>query len=127
MLTKKGNAKVTNITNYDDFFYLGFKPVNLLCDPSYVRAFPGGCGFTKMGSNYAPTLWTQKVAESHGCHQNLWLFGADHEITEVGAMNIFICLRNKSGGLELVTPCISSEIILPGVTRRSIVEMVSGN
>ena len=43
------------------YFAAGFKPVNLLCDPSYVRAWPGGCGFTKMGSNYAPTLWTQKV------------------------------------------------------------------
>ena len=49
----------------------------------YVRAWPGGCGYTKMGSNYAPTLWTQKVAEQHGCHQCLWLFGEDHEITEV--------------------------------------------
>ena len=27
----------------------------------YVRATPGGCGYTKMGSNYAPTLWVQKV------------------------------------------------------------------
>ena len=108
------------------YYSTGFKPVNLLCDPTYVRAFPGGCGFTKMGSNYAPTLWTQKVAEANGCHQCLWLFGPQHEITEVGAMNIFVCLKNKSGELELVTPPISSEIILPGVTRRSIVEMVSG-
>jgi len=107
------------------YYSTGFKPVNLLCDPSYVRAFPGGCGFTKMGSNYAPTLWTQKVAEKEGCHQCLWLYGADHEITEVGAMNIFVLLKDKAGGLELVTPPISSQVILPGVTRRSIVEMVS--
>ena len=46
------------------YYSTGFKPVNLLCDPSYVRAWPGGCGFTKMGSNYAPTLWTQKVPSS---------------------------------------------------------------
>ena len=45
------------------YYATGFKPVNLLCDPSYVRAWPGGCGFTKMGSNYAPTLWTQKVCD----------------------------------------------------------------
>ena len=45
------------------YYSTGFKPVNLLCDPSYVRAWPGGCGFAKMGSNYAPTLWTQKVTE----------------------------------------------------------------
>ena len=39
----------------------GIKPVTLLCDPRFVRATPGGCGYTKMGSNYAPTLWVQKV------------------------------------------------------------------
>lgn len=46
------------------YYATGFKPVNLLCDPRYVRAWPGGCGFTKMGSNYAPTLWTQKVCST---------------------------------------------------------------
>jgi len=108
------------------YYSTGFKPVNLLADPSYVRAWPGGCGFTKMGSNYAPTLWTQKVAEANNCHQCLWLFGEDHEITEVGAMNLFIFLKNEQGENELVTPPLSSGIILPGVTRRSIVEMCSG-
>jgi len=107
------------------YYATGFKPVNLLCDPRYVRAWPGGCGFTKMGSNYAPTLWTQKIAEQHGCQQCLWLFGPDHEITEVGAMNLFILLRNKDGSQELVTPPLDTGVILPGVTRRSIVEMVS--
>jgi len=105
------------------YYSTGFKPVNLLCDPNYVRAWPGGCGYTKMGSNYAPTLWTQKIAEQHGCHQCLWLFGEDHEITEVGAMNLFILLRGADGVHELVTPPLSSGVILPGVTRRSIIEM----
>ena len=39
------------------YFASGLKPVNLLADPNYIRAWPGGCGFAKMGSNYAPTLW----------------------------------------------------------------------
>merc|ERR1712240_498774 len=43
------------------YYSTGFKPVNLLADPKYVRAWPGGSGSTKMGSNYAPTLWIQKV------------------------------------------------------------------
>ena len=29
------------------------------------------------------TMYLQKIAEQHGCHQCLWLFGEDHEITEV--------------------------------------------
>ena len=48
------------------YYSTGFKPVNLLADPQYVRAWPGGCGYTKMGSNYAPTLWTQKVRRRGG-------------------------------------------------------------
>lgn len=105
------------------YYSTGFKPVNLLADPQYVRAWPGGCGYTKMGSNYAPTLWTQKVAEQHGCHQCLWLFGEDHEITEVGAMNLFILMAKEDGGRELVTPALDTGVILPGVTRRSIIEL----
>jgi len=105
------------------YFAGGLKPVNLLADPRYVRAWQGGCGYVKMGSNYAPTLWTQKMAEAEGCQQCLWLIGDDHEITEVGAMNIFILMKNDSGGMELVTPPLESGCILPGVTRRSIIEM----
>ena len=40
-------------------------------------------------------------------------------------MNLFVLLRTDSGSLELVTSPLSSGIILPGVTRRSIIEMVS--
>ena len=39
------------------YFATGLKPVNLLADQRYVRAWPGGSGYLKMGSNYAPTLW----------------------------------------------------------------------
>jgi len=104
----------------------GFIPVNLLCDPAYVRAWPGGCGFAKMGSNYAPTLWIQKKAVEKGCHQVLWLLGENHEITEVGSMNLFILLKDEQGELELVTPCLSSGCVLAGVNRRSVIELVSG-
>lgn len=97
--------------------------VNLLADPKFVRAWPGGCGFAKMGSNYAPTLWIGKQAEKYNCQQVLWLYGEDHEITEVGAMNLFVFLEHGNGQKELVTPPLDSGIILPGVTRRSIVEL----
>ncbi|XP_040578498.1 branched-chain-amino-acid aminotransferase, cytosolic isoform X2 [Lepeophtheirus salmonis] len=98
--------------------------VNLLADSRFTRSYPGGCGFAKMGCNYAPTLWTQSIASSHNCAQNLWLFGEDHEITEVGAMNIFIYLINRKTGLkELVTPSLEKGLILPGVVRRSIIEL----
>ena len=40
-------------------------------------------------------------------------------------MNLFTLLRTEAGNLELVTSPLTSGIILPGVTRRSIIEMVS--
>ena len=100
-----------------------FRPVTLLADPRYVRAFPGGCGFAKMGSNYGPTIWVSQQAAALGCHQVLWLFGPDHEVTEVGAMNVFALLSHGNGQRELVTPPVDRGIILPGVTRRSVIEM----
>ena len=63
---------------------------------------------------------TFEAAAAAGCDQVLWLYGNHEEITEVGAMNIFIVLRNDKGLVELVTPPLSSGVILPGVTRRSV-------
>ena len=39
------------------YYSCGVQPVNLLADPDFVRAWPGGSGYSKMGSNYAPTLY----------------------------------------------------------------------
>ncbi|CAG0900406.1 unnamed protein product [Darwinula stevensoni] len=104
------------------YFATGMKPVSLLADPMYVRAWPGGCGDKKVGSNYGPTIYIQKVAEKMGVQQILWLFGNDHQLTEVGTMNIFVYLINDKGEKELVTPPLDG-LILPGVTRRSLLEM----
>jgi len=105
------------------YFSSGVKPVNLLADPNFVRAWPGGSGYSKMGSNYAPTLYIGHIAAQHNCHQALWLYGPDEEITEVGAMNIFALFQHENGKKELVTPPLDSGLILPGVTRRSVLEM----
>ena len=95
------------------------KPINLLADPKYTRAWPGGCGFVKMGSNYAPTLAIADHAAKYDCEQVLWLFGEDHEVTEAGAMNVFVLWENAATGrTELITPHLGSGMILPGTTSR---------
>ncbi|XP_050732142.1 branched-chain-amino-acid aminotransferase, cytosolic-like [Eriocheir sinensis] len=104
------------------YFASGFKPVSLLADPRFVRAWPGGVGEMKMGANYGPTLEIQRQAEKRGLQQVLWLFGPDHRITEVGAMNIMVYLVNESGEKELVTPPLDG-LILPGVTRDSLLTL----
>lgn len=35
------------------------KPLRLMADPNYVRAWIGGAGDKKIGSNYAPTIYVQ--------------------------------------------------------------------
>lgn len=89
-----------------------FKPgatsmgISLLADPRYVRAWPGGVGDRKMGSNYAPTIHIQQEAAAKGLQQVLWLYGEDHQVTEAGTMNIFILLVNEQGG-EIRQPLIN--------------------
>lgn len=51
-----------------------------------------------MGSNYAPTIHVQKEAISKGLQQVLWLYGPEHQLTEVGTMNIFTFFVNDKGG-----------------------------
>ncbi|XP_042898071.1 branched-chain-amino-acid aminotransferase, cytosolic isoform X2 [Parasteatoda tepidariorum] len=100
------------------------KPVSLLADPSFVRAWPGGVGSKKMGCNYAPTLYVQKVAEKQNFQQVLWLFGEDHQLAEVGTMNIFVYLINSNGDHELITPPLDGTI-LPGITRQSLLDLAN--
>ncbi|XP_055389618.1 branched-chain-amino-acid aminotransferase, cytosolic [Condylostylus longicornis] len=96
--------------------------VSLLADPAYTRAWPGGVGDRKMGSNYAPTIRVQKEAEKKGLNQVLWLYGEEHELTEVGTMNIFMFYINDAGEKELITPPLDG-LILPGITRDSIIRL----
>ncbi|KAF0975766.1 hypothetical protein FDP41_005093 [Naegleria fowleri] len=118
------NAKLFVICSpVGPYFKSGFAPVKLLADPKYVRAFPGGTGNAKVGSNYGPTIMPQLEAIEKGYSQVLWLFGSDHQITEVGTMNIFFYRIGKDGEKELITPPLG-DVILPGVTRDSVLHLV---
>ncbi|CAJ0566650.1 unnamed protein product, partial [Mesorhabditis spiculigera] len=106
------------------YYATGFKPVSLLADSRYIRAFPGGVGAFKMGCNYAPTIAiSNNAARDQNCQQIMWLYGEDEQITEAGTMNIFALWKNKEGDLELVTPPLDSGLILPGVTRQSLLDL----
>ncbi|XP_041366099.1 branched-chain-amino-acid aminotransferase-like [Gigantopelta aegis] len=107
------------------YFPTGMKPVTLLADPQFVRAWPGSCGAFKMGSNYAPTIAIQDIAsKDFSCQQVLWLYGEDHELTEVGTMNLFMYWLNEQGEEELITAPLDG-LILPGVTRSSLLALAN--
>lgn len=99
------------------------KPISLYASAKHVRAWPGGSGDKKLGSNYAPTLSVQQEAIKHGQQQVLWLYGPDHQLTEVGTMNIFVFFQKRDGSKVLVTPPLNEGVILPGVTRQSLIEL----
>ncbi|XP_068611236.1 branched-chain-amino-acid aminotransferase, cytosolic [Brachionichthys hirsutus] len=99
--------------------------LSLWADPKYTRAWEGGTGDCKLGANYGCGVVATHDAWDHGCHQVLWLYKENHCITEMGNMNIFLHWINEDGEEELATPPLDG-IILPGVTRQSILELTRG-
>mmetsp|Transcript_14511 Transcript_14511/g.28985 ORF Transcript_14511/g.28985 Transcript_14511/m.28985 type:complete len:401 (+) Transcript_14511:58-1260(+) len=113
----------------------GFKPLKLFADDENVRAWPGGSGNSKVGGNYGSTIAPQMAAHEHGCAQVLWLYPEvnpstseeDFLVTEVGSMNLFVVIKSKDSNFtELVTAPLTDGTILPGVTRRSILDLARG-
>lgn len=105
------------------YYPTGFKAVSLEATDYAVRAWPGGVGDSKLGANYAPCVVPQREAMSRGFQQNLWLFGEDEYVTEVGTMNLFAAIKNKeTGQKELVTAPLDGTI-LEGVTRDSVLAL----
>ncbi|KAK1832476.1 hypothetical protein QBC39DRAFT_348833 [Podospora conica] len=105
------------------YYPTGFKAISLEATDYAVRAWPGGVGDKKLGANYAPCIVPQREAMSRGFQQNLWLFGEEQFVTEVGTMNMFVALRNKeTGAKELLTAPLDGTI-LEGVTRDSVLSL----
>ncbi|KMU92746.1 branched-chain-amino-acid aminotransferase [Coccidioides immitis H538.4] len=105
------------------YYPTGFKAVSLEATDYAVRAWPGGVGDKKLGANYAPCIVPQLEASTRGFQQNLWLFGEEQYLTEVGTMNLFIAMKNKETGQnELITPPLDGTI-LEGVTRDSVLTL----
>ncbi|GMR44974.1 hypothetical protein PMAYCL1PPCAC_15169, partial [Pristionchus mayeri] len=104
--------------------YLTSGALKLYANPAHSRVAPNGAGAFKMGCNYASTIAINAEAAEHGCAQSLWLWGEEQWITEAGTSNVFFLWRDDNGDLELVTPPTSGGLILPGVTRDSILTLV---
>ena len=105
------------------YYENGLKPVRLLVEESYVRAVRGGTGGHKVIGNYAASLKAGEKAKSKGYDQAMWLDAFDHKyVEEVGAMNIFFVVAHKKS-YKVLTPTLSGSI-LPGITRRSIIQMI---
>jgi len=100
------------------YYKEGFNPVKIMVTDKYVRAVPGGIGYTKAAANYAASLKAAQEAQAKGYSQVLWLDARERRfIEEVGTMNIFFHFKEA-----LVTPALTGSI-LPGVTRDSVIQL----
>lgn len=100
------------------YYAEGINPVKIYVEDDYIRAAPGLTGFTKCGGNYAASIKAGDLAEKAGYSQVLWLDGVEKKyVEEVGSMNILF----KIDGEVYTAPCVGT--VLPGVTRRSIIEL----
>lgn len=90
-----------------------------------VRAWVGGFGYAKVGANYGPSLLATAEARARGFGQILWLYGPEGQCTEAGASNFFVVWKAKdTGKTQVVTAPLDDRLILDGVTRRSVVQLL---
>ena len=95
------------------------KPVNIYVQDEYVRAFPGGTGFTKAAGNYGMVMYPTALIREEGYDQNLWMDGMERKyVQEIGTMNFFVVIGDK-----VLTPN-TSDTILKGVTRDSVITLL---
>lgn len=96
------------------------KPMRIYVEEQYVRAVPGGVGYTKVAGNYASSLYAAKVAKDKGFDQVLWMDAIEHKyVQEMGTMNAFFIIGNKA-----ITPGLEDGTILEGVTRNSVIQIL---
>lgn len=95
-------------------------PIDLIVEERFHRAAPGGMGGTKAAGNYSPVLLTQLDAKKNGYSDVVYLDAkTDTYLEEVSSCNIFVVK-----GKTIKTPPLQGTI-LPGVTRRSVLEMAA--
>ena len=104
------------------YYAHGLEPTRLLVEDYYTRATIGGTGESKCIANYAVSLKAGEEAEKKGFDQVLWLDAKEKKyVEEVGSMNMFFVI-----GGEVVTPALVGSI-LPGITRKSCIELLAAN
>ena len=102
------------------YFKEGLNPVTIAIEAHDSRSVQGGTGYAKCGGNYAAAQRAGLKAEKNGISQVLWLDGATKKyIEEVGGMNVMFKI-----GDEIVTPTLETGTVLPGVTRRSLIQLL---
>ena len=92
--------------------------VKVVIADHYSRAANGGIGAAKAAGNYSAQFYPTKLANDKGFQQIIWTDDATHtKLEEAGTMNVFFRIN------DTLYTAPTSERILDGVTRKSIVEL----
>jgi branched-chain amino acid aminotransferase len=92
--------------------------VKVIIAEHYSRAANGGIGAAKAAGNYSAQFYPTQLANAQGFQQIIWTDDATHtKLEEAGTMNIFFRINDT-----LIT-APTSERILDGVTRKSLLEI----
>jgi branched-chain amino acid aminotransferase len=104
-----------------NYFKEGLAPISLVVEDGVHRATPGGTGGVKTITNYAPVIKAQVDAKGEGFTDVLYL-DAVHKryLEEVSSCNVFLV----TGGV-VATPATTRGTILPGITRKSVIELTA--
>ena len=103
------------------YYKEGINPVGIMIENEDVRTVRGGTGYAKCGGNYAASTRAGERAAKKGYSQVLWLDGVERKyVEEVGAMNVMFKING-----EIITPMLTGSI-LPGITRKSCIEVLRG-
>jgi branched-chain amino acid aminotransferase len=95
--------------------------MKILVEENYTRAAPGGVGFSKNAGNYGGSMMAARMANKQGYDQVLWTDSQEHKwLQEVGMMNVFFLINGVA-----VTPSLEEGTILHGVTRKSVMTLLS--
>lgn len=123
-----GSGPVLNLVPAPEYSFLIYaSPVgnyhkgalNLFVEEKVHRAIPGGTGNIKTVTNYSPVYKAVAEAKARGFSDVLFLDAVTGKnIEEVTLCNIFMIKGNV-----ISTPALTCGTILPGITRRSIIEI----
>jgi branched-chain amino acid aminotransferase len=92
--------------------------VKVLVAEHFSRAANGGIGSAKTAGNYAGQFYPTTLANKAGYQQIIWTDDATHtKLEEAGTMNLFFRIN------DTLFTAPTSERILDGVTRKSIIDM----
>ena len=92
--------------------------VKVIIAEHFSRAANGGIGAAKAAGNYSGQFYPTKLANEQGFQQIIWTDDATHtKLEEAGTMNVFFRIN------DTLYTAPTSERILDGVTRKSIIEL----